>query len=70
MPEKLEKMIVGVDLGGSKINSILSDSSGNISRQELKDTLAQEGPDAVDMIYEFFIPIIDNIMSGHWLLRN
>jgi glucokinase len=47
MPEKLEKMIVGVDLGGSKINAILADSRGNISRQVLKDTLAQEGPDAV-----------------------
>ena len=63
-------MIVGVDLGGSKINVILSDSSGNIKQRDLRDTLAQEGPDAVDMIYEFFISIIDNIMSGHWLLRN
>jgi len=40
MPKKLEKMIVGVDLGGSKINVILADSRGNILRQELKDTLA------------------------------
>jgi glucokinase len=47
MPEKLEKMIVGVDLGGSKINAILSDARGNISKQVLKDTLAKEGPDAV-----------------------
>lgn len=47
MPKKLEKMIVGVDLGGSKINAILADSCGNILRQELKDTLAQEGPDEV-----------------------
>ncbi len=47
MPEKLEKMIVGVDLGGSKINVILSDSSGNIETRDLKDTLAHEGPDAV-----------------------
>jgi len=47
MPEKIEKMIVGVDLGGSKINAILTDFLGNISRQVLKDTLAKEGPDAV-----------------------
>jgi glucokinase len=47
MPEKIEKMIVGVDLGGSKINAILADSLGNISRQVLKDTVAREGPDAV-----------------------
>lgn len=47
MPKKLEKMIVGVDLGGSKINAILADPSGNILRQGLKDTLAQEGPDEV-----------------------
>jgi glucokinase len=47
MPKKLEKMIVGVDLGGSKINAILSDARGNISKQVLKDTLAKEGPDAV-----------------------
>jgi len=47
MPKKLEKMIVGVDLGGSKINAILADSRGNILRQGLKDTLAQEGPDEV-----------------------
>jgi len=47
MPEKLEKMIVGVDLGGSKINVILSDSSGNIEARDLRDTLAHEGPDAV-----------------------
>lgn len=47
MPEKLEKMIVGVDLGGSKINAILSDSSGNIEARDLRDTLSHEGPDAV-----------------------
>lgn len=47
MTEKIEKMIVGVDLGGSKINAILADSRGKITRQVLKDTLAQEGPDAV-----------------------
>jgi glucokinase len=47
MPKKLEKMIVGVDIGGSKINAILADPSGNILKQELKDTLAREGPDKV-----------------------
>ena len=47
MSKKLEKMIVGVDLGGSKINAILADSRGNILKQGLQDTLAQEGPDKV-----------------------
>ena len=47
MTKKLEKMIVGVDLGGSKINAILSDSSGNIEARDLRDTLSHEGPDAV-----------------------
>jgi len=42
-----EKMIVGVDLGGSKIKVILSDSGGNIVKGDLRDTLAPEGPEAV-----------------------
>ena len=42
-----EKMIVGVDLGGTKIDAVLSDSCGNIKKRELKETRAGEGPNAV-----------------------
>ena len=44
MPDKLT---AGVDLGGSKINTVLADSDGNIRARDLRDTLAGEGPDAV-----------------------
>lgn len=39
--------IVGVDLGGTKISAILADAGGNIVARDLRDTLAQEGPEAV-----------------------
>ena len=42
-----EKLIVGVDLGGTKIDAVLSDSRGNIRKRELKETRAGEGPNAV-----------------------
>ena len=42
-----EKMLVGVDLGGTKIDAILSDSCGNIKKREFKETRAGEGPNAV-----------------------
>jgi glucokinase len=42
-----EKLIVGVDLGGTKIEAVLSDSCGNIRKRELKETRADEGPNAV-----------------------
>jgi len=42
-----EKLIVGVDLGGTKIDAILSDDCGNIRKRELKETHANEGPNAV-----------------------
>ena len=42
-----EKLIVGVDLGGTKIDAVFSDSCGNISKRELKETHASEGPNAV-----------------------
>ena len=42
-----EKMIVGVDLGGTKIDTVLSDSRGKIKARELAETRAGEGPDAV-----------------------
>jgi glucokinase len=43
----LGELIVGVDVGGSKINSILADSKGNIKARDLRDTRAKRGPDAV-----------------------
>jgi glucokinase len=42
-----EKLIVGVDLGGTKIDAVLADDCGNIRKRELKETLAAEGPNAV-----------------------
>jgi len=42
-----DKLIVGVDLGGTKIDAVLSDSCGNIKKRELKETRASEGPNAV-----------------------
>jgi glucokinase len=42
-----KRLIIGVDVGGSKINALLADADGNIEAQSLKDTLADEGPDAV-----------------------
>lgn len=61
MNEKLEKMIVGVDLGGSKIKTILSDSDGNIKQRDLRDTFAYEGPDAV---IKRIIESIKQVASG------
>ncbi len=42
-----KQLIVGVDVGGSKINAILADAGGNIQARNSKDTLAYEGPEAV-----------------------
>lgn len=56
-----EQMIVGVDLGGSKINVILSGSGGNIAARHLTDTLADEGPDAV---IKRIIESIKRVASG------
>ncbi len=56
-----EQMIVGVDLGGSKINVILADFSGNIEKRELRDTCAHEGPDAV---IKRIIESIKRVASG------
>ncbi len=58
MPKQL---IVGVDLGGSKIYSILSDSSGIIEERDLRDTLAHKGPDAV---IQRIIESIKQVASG------
>jgi len=57
----LDKMVVGVDLGGSKIYSILSDSSGTITQRDLRDTQAPEGPDAV---IKRIIESIKQVASG------
>lgn len=42
-----DKLIVGVDLGGTKIDAALSDNCGNIKKRELRETRASEGPNAV-----------------------
>lgn len=42
-----EKLIVGVDIGGTKIDAVLADDCGNIRKRELKETRASEGPNAV-----------------------
>lgn len=44
---EIKQMIVGVDVGGSKINAVLADTNGNIEARSSADTLADEGPDAV-----------------------
>jgi len=42
-----DKLIVGVDLGGTKIDAVLADDCGNIRKREFKETRASEGPNAV-----------------------
>ncbi len=42
-----EQLIVGVDLGGSKVAAILADASGNIRARDLRATYAGDGPEAV-----------------------
>jgi len=54
-------MIVGVDLGGSKINTILADPRGDIKARDLRDTCAHEGPEAV---IRRIIGSIKQVMSG------
>lgn len=58
MPEQL---IVGVDLGGSKINTILANPKGDIKARDLRDTGAGEGPDAV---IRRIIESIKQVMTG------
>ena len=58
---EIKQLIVGVDVGGSKINAILADADGNIEAQSLKDTLADEGPDAV---IGRIIEAISQLISG------
>ena len=42
-----KQLIVGVDVGGSKINAVLADPDGHIEARSSADTLADEGPEAV-----------------------
>ena len=56
-----KQLIVGVDVGGSKINAVLADPDGNIEARSLKDTLAHEGPDAV---IGRIIEAISQLISG------
>jgi len=56
-----EQMIVGVDLGGSKINTILADPRGDIKARDLRDTCADEGPEAV---IKRIIESIKRVVSG------
>lgn len=54
-------MIVGVDLGGSKISAIVADGSGNIKARDYRDTCAQEGPEGViSRIIESIKRVIDS----------
>jgi len=56
-----EKLIVGVDLGGTKIDAVLSDNCGNIKKRELKETRASEGPNAV---IKRIVEAIKTVSSG------
>lgn len=40
-------LFVGIDLGGTKINTALVDATGRILRQDYRETQAAEGPEAV-----------------------
>lgn len=56
-----EKMFIGVDLGGTKINTVLADHRGKIKARDLRDALAVEGPDAV---VERIVEAIKSVASG------
>ncbi len=57
----LERLIIGVDIGGTKINSVLADAEGNIKARDLRETRARLGPDAV---IERIIESIRQVMPG------
>lgn len=40
-------LTIGVDLGGTKIETVVADAEGNVYGEDLRPTLAAEGPDAV-----------------------
>lgn len=54
---KMQKYIIGIDLGGTKISGAISDSNGKVLKITTVETLAAEGPDAV-------IGRIKNIIRG------
>ena len=43
----LRQLVIGIDLGGTKINTALVDRAGNIIARDFRETLGSEGPDAV-----------------------
>ena len=55
------RRIVGVDIGGTKINSVLADAEGNIKARDLRETRARLGPDAV---IESIIESIRQVIPG------
>jgi glucokinase len=42
-----KRLVIGIDLGGTKISTALVDSDGKIIAQDYRETLAAEGPDTV-----------------------
>ena len=40
-------LAIGVDLGGTKIETVVADAAGNVYGEDLRPTLAAQGPDAV-----------------------
>lgn len=56
-----EKFIVGVDIGGTKIDAVLADDCGNIVKRELKETRASEGPNAV---IKRIVEVVKDVSSG------
>ena len=57
----LEKMIIGIDLGGTKINTVLADRSGNIKARDVRDTLARDGP---GVVIERMVEAIRSVTDG------
>lgn len=58
----MEKYIVGIDLGGTKISGAVSDKNGNILYTKTIDTLASEGSDNV---MARIIWLINHVLSEH-----
>ncbi len=52
------QLAIGVDLGGTKIKTIVADVNGNVQGEDLRPTLAPEGPDAV------IARIVDSILAA------
>lgn len=43
----MDRLLAGVDLGGTKVSCVLATEAGRVLRQSVEPTLAHEGPDAV-----------------------